>query len=194
MFSFPKNKERKKLWLESIGDHLKARKGVKEKKPNLFICADQFTKESFKNDTQKILKDGCTVFIPLKRFVLKDDSIPCIFEELQHQPCDRSRPLSNKTNNRRELSPASAHQVSVANEIIFIQKSNPVKVDNFSASGPTAEGTKVTYEINNLLNDWNSRNTETFPSNWGINDDIEQGVLFMCCGDVLLKVTRQILV
>lgn len=92
------------------------------------------------------------------------------------------------------MSPASAHQVSVANEIIFIQKSNPVKVDNFSASGPTAEGTKVTYEINNLLNDWNSRNTETFPSNWGINDDIEQGVLFMYCGDVLLKVTRQILV
>lgn len=88
------------------------------------------------------------------------------------------------------MSPDSVRRVNISNNLMAINASNPVSEGGIN---PTIENEEK-YCLTKLMQDWNFRNTESFPQSWGISTVEDEKLLFSYTGDNGFQITRSILV
>lgn len=108
---------------------------------------------------------------------------------------------SARSTYKRELSPTSQTRVNIAKHVMGLQVSTPIKQPVNQLIIQPLNVAKIIclnphfrdYTKQDLLNDWNSRDLETFPKFLGLTE-VDDGVFFGYVGDVPYEVTRGILV
>lgn len=94
---------------------------------------------------------------------------------------------------KRALSPTSQRRVNVTTHVMSLPLSAPASQSINAPKIICVDTRLMQYTTTDLINDWHSRNLETFPKYWGLTE-VDDGLFFGYVGDISYEVTRGILV